>query len=549
MKEVKVEYAPTVVTPTGIAEEVWDRENPPYYVLRRFDSNKIETVNEVETGEVDRKGRLIVYRPVEDENLREKVVLLPTGVEEATPEECFEEGVKLALEIYDCPQDRVEEFKFFVACAQSSWFLDKYAPNPKQELAGMGKFAPILAARGPAGSGKGRFVNALRLNAYRPIYMVSSKRVPSIFRPMALWRGTLCVDECDVGNVGEDSDILRYFNDRCYGVPFLRQDPNNPRVSQVFHNFGLSVVAQRRPWPDDAIESRTLPFLCDKVQKRLPTVELEEWVERGLRLQNKLLYVRLTLWDKVRIDKKAWVEGVTDYRLVASTLPLLALARFARRMVERLTDILKELDKRRKAVRAISRDGVIVNFIWDRIEESCVAVHNGYPYLTYVDEESGEAKPLTASRLAQSLRWSPSEVRRVIQSLRITPEDAPKMVKISNRVYRPVFVNPSKLEVLLREFVVDYEPLAVVGKLGGLARYIIPSLLPTHTLTVTSVTSVTDEDLLAKALEWCKNMKVFTPWQLAEALKLNLKEAEKLVNKLLESGTLVKTPEGNYALP
>lgn len=44
-------------------------------------------------------------------------------------------------------------------------------------------------------------------------------------------------------------------------------------------------------------------------------------------------------------------------------------------------------------------------------------------------------------------------------------------------------------------------------------------------------------------------MKAFTLWQLAEALKLSLKEAEKLVNKLLESGRLVRTPEGNYAMP
>lgn len=546
-EEVKVEYRPTVITSNGIAEEVWNREDPPCYAVRYFDSNKIEFVNEIETGRVDKKGRPIVYRPVVDANLEEKVVLLPTGVEEATLEECFEEGVRLALEIYDCPEDRVEEFKFFVACAQSSWFIDRYMPNPRLELAGMGKFVPILSARGPAGTGKGRFVNAMRLNVYRSLYMVSSKRIPSIFRPMDLWRGTLCVDECDVGNVGEESEIIKYFNDRCYGVPFLRQDPNNPKVSQVFYNFGLSVVAQRRPWPDDAIESRTLPFLCDKVQKQLPTVELEEWIERGLRLQNKLLYVRLTLWDKVHIDRRAWVEGINDYRLIASVLPLLAVSKFAPRMTERLVEILKELDRRRRSVRAISRDGVIVNFIWDRIEESCVSVHNGYPYLTYREEGSEEFKPLTASKVAQSLKWSASEVRRVVQSLRITPEDAPRLIKLSNRVYRPIFINPSNLENAFREFVVDYEPFAVVEKLGELAKQILPSLLPSRKLSVTSSTSVTyAEPLVADALRLCRTMGIFTVWQLAEGLKVDLKTAEAVVNRLVEDRKVLRMPDGNY---
>ncbi len=80
---------------------------------------------------------------------------------------------------------------------------------------------------------------------------------------MDLWQGTLVLDEADFANTNEKSELVNFLNCRATGTPLSRQNPNNPGVTDTFTNFGITIVTQRRPFDDNATESRALPFYSE----------------------------------------------------------------------------------------------------------------------------------------------------------------------------------------------------------------------------------------------------------------------------------------------
>ena len=484
-KEIRIPI-PGLVTSDLIAEEIWDHSDAaPRFAVREFTSERTETTDLVRTGRTDAKGREILYVPIDNGHLRKGMVLVPDGPAEATFDEVYNEACDLAFEIYDCEKDRRDEFKLLEAVAIGSWFLDRFVPEGAM-VAGMGMFAPIMAIRGRSGSGKNRALNALRLTSYRPFYDLATVRTPSLYRPLDQWKGTLCLDECDISG-NENSDFIHLINSRCYGTPVSRQNPDAPRYADVFSSFGLTIVTQRRTWMDDATENRTLPHYATKSQKPLPTSELDSWIDKGLALQNKLLHLRLTFWDQVNIDKAARIEGVSDHRLTASILPVLALKELAPEMVSNLKEILLKLERKRKEVRAASTDGLVVNAFWNRIEEGLVGHYNLALYVGgeklsekgINGEETSYVEPLTTSKLAEDLRWSSaSALRRVVHALQLAENIPADKIKVGRKGYNPIWFSPSKFEPLLKDFVVDYEGGALERVLIGAGLDVLPASEP-----------------------------------------------------------------------
>jgi hypothetical protein len=503
-REGEICRTPYLITSEFIAEQCWSRsEKKAFYAVAYFNDGKIELVDELVLNN-------IVHLPFNNPTLEKGLVILPEKPEECTFEQAFEEGCKLTLTMYDCEQEKVDELKFLVAIAQGSWFLDRYFANV--HIPGMGAFAPIIALRGPSGSGKDRLLNALRLNSYRPFYDVSTRRIPSLYRPLDQWRGTLCLSEMDFAKGDETSELTHYLNCRSYGVPISRQNPDNPRYNEVFYNFGITIVTQRRVWEDNALEDRTIPFYCERSKKPLPTAELDEWIKKGIRLQNKLLFLRLMYWNKMVIDKSARLPGVRDHRLMAAVLPLIALSQHLPALKDLLSKVLSGIEKKRREVKAISKDGIIINELYEYWKENLIGEHNGTKYVAK-EKAIGPNReeilvPLQSSDLAEKLKWSTREVRNVINSLQLHPslETLPKFLHL-DRVYRPIWVDEQRLISRFEEFVPDYSVTLVTD-----VTHIISDQHPsqddmaktrqedsTQTISVTSVTSVT------KSCEDCAN--------------------------------------------
>jgi hypothetical protein len=378
------------------------------------------------------------------------------------------------------------------------------------DIAGSGKFAPIIPIRGPSQSGKNRLAFVLRLLSYKPYFEMSTYRIPSLYRPMDLWQGTLILDEADFANTNEKSELVHFLNCRATGTPLSRQNPNNPGVTDTFTNFGLTIVTQRRPFDDNATESRALPFYSEASDKRLPVIETDEMLRQGLELQNKLLYLRMKYFQQVTINKEAWVNELRDHRLVASLLPLIALSSHEPSLKETITKTAKEVEKAKIEEKANSMDGLIINCLWDRISEGLF--DKWRPNVFYVldkkevetidEKEIARNTSLTTKDLADQFKWSPQAIRKALGSLCIAEKGLPTQVKVDGHNSRVIFFDPRRIEKRLREFVVNYTPgkVAEVTGVTDLAYHVPDSPLfaferkdeVLHRKSVTSVTNVTE---------------------------------------------------------
>ncbi|MGB9672045.1 MAG: zinc ribbon domain-containing protein, partial [Candidatus Norongarragalinales archaeon] len=282
---VKYVAKPTVVCSDFIAEEVWDRKGTPKYLVYRFAEDKFEVVSEIDLGEIDLHDRRIVYMPVDNEALRKGLVVVPREAKEATWKEALEAADSFAFTCYD-PCGKEAHVKLLNRVACGSWFLDRFVGDPLLDVAGVGKFAPIIPIRGPSQTGKNRLAFVLRMLSYRPYFEMSTYRVPSLYRPLDLWQGTLVLDEADMANTSERSEFIHFLNCRATGTPISRQDPQNPKRTHVFCNFGITILTQRKQFDDNATESRSLPFYSEATDKQLPTVETDEMLRMGLELQD-----------------------------------------------------------------------------------------------------------------------------------------------------------------------------------------------------------------------------------------------------------------------
>ena len=108
--------SPSVVTKTGIAEEVWDRKGNPRFAVRRFDSEAVEYLDSIRIpGEFDSKGQEVVHVPADGGHLRKGMVLVPSEATPADFDEVYRDACALAFEIYDCEAAKRAEFRLLVA--------------------------------------------------------------------------------------------------------------------------------------------------------------------------------------------------------------------------------------------------------------------------------------------------------------------------------------------------------------------------------------------------------------------------------------------------
>jgi hypothetical protein len=466
-EEPKIRFIakPTVATSEFLAEQIWNRKAAPEYLIYHFSSGSTESASQIDLGETDGRGRKIVYVPVDNEALRKGLVICPTGITETSFKEVFSEIDDFARRAYDaCGQNSM--LSLLTRVVVGSWFLDRFVSNPEFDVAGAGKFAPLLPIRGPSQSGKNRLAFVLRLLSYRPYFEMSTYRIPSLYRPLDVWQGTLILDEADFANTTEKSELIHFLNCRATGTPLSRQNPKNPRITDTFSNFGLTILTQRKAFDDNATESRALPFYSETSDKRLPVVETDQMLKEGLALQNKLLFLRMRYFRDVVIEKDQWINDLADYRLIASLLPLLALSKYEPSLRNTITETAKAVQKLKIEEKANSMDGLLVNYFWEKVSEGLFSQWqpNTYYFLESVEIEKREGqeilttRPLTTSELAQHFKWSARSIRKGIKSLNLCKKGLPAFVKVGRKSYRVIFFEGDRLERRLKEFVVGYKP-------------------------------------------------------------------------------------------
>jgi hypothetical protein len=220
--------------------------------------------------------------------------------------------------------------------------------------------------------------------------------------------------------------------------------------------------------------------------KQLPTVETDEMLKMGLELQDKLLWLRMKFYQEVIIDKSTWLSGLSDPRLNASLLPLIALSKYEPSIYETITKTAKDIERLKVEEKSTSEDGMVVNYLWEKIQDGLFECWNNPIYYVLqkhevATEKVGEREvekdikiPLTISALAERFKWTARTARKVIRGLALCREGLPNVVKVGGRAYRVIFFDPRKLEKRLREFVVDYEPNSLLKKVTEVTQVTLP---------------------------------------------------------------------------
>jgi len=231
---------------------------------------------------------------------------------------------------------------------------------------------PYLRLRGDFGSGKTRALVVIGSLCYKAFFASGASTVSPIFHTLDLFRGTLIFDEADFRFSDEKSELIKIFNNgNAKGFPVLRTAVSAKREfdPRAFAVFGPKIVAMRRSFEDQALESR---FLTEEMGQRglrndipinLPNAQEEE--ARSLR--NRLLMYRFHTLDRIRVDESL-VDPTLSPRLNQVLIPLLSIIDDLRLQVE-VRDSVKGFDQELYAERSASAEGGVLEILAGMLSE------------------------------------------------------------------------------------------------------------------------------------------------------------------------------------
>ena len=232
---------------------------------------------------------------------------------------------------------------------------------------------PYLRLRGDFGSGKTRALMVIGSVCYKPFFASGASTVSPIFHVLDTFRGTLIFDEADFRFSDEKSELVKIFNNgNAKGFPILRtaitlKKEFDPRA---FNVFGPKIVAMRRSFEDQALESR---FLTEEMGQRslrkdipinLPDIQQDE--ARSLR--NQLLMYRFLNLDRIKVDDTL-VDPSLSPRLNQILVPLLSIID-DEELQDELRDSVRSFEQELYAERSASSEGSVLEVLAELFKDN-----------------------------------------------------------------------------------------------------------------------------------------------------------------------------------
>ena len=338
--EIKQEY----YHPGDVAFCIYDKK-----------TEKVTIQREIRTGEIDDKGREIIYLPQNGDELEEEAVLLPSGAEDFESIEELTREIKEHIHKYlDIP----EEFETF-----ATWYiLLTYVYDKVNTL-------PYLRALGDTGTGKSRFLDVIGRLCYKATICSGSITPAPIYRMIKKWKGTIILDEADMRKSDEKNEVITILN--CgfeRGRPVLRATKDNPDKIQALPTFSPKVFATRKRFQDVALESRCLTCIMQETNRDdIPSQLPPEFYEEEDKLRNKLLMFRFKYRDKIDPDKIQEIDKDLkniEPRLRQATSSFAVLFANIDGVYKQFKDFLEKYQAELIEERADTTEGLIVNAIY-----------------------------------------------------------------------------------------------------------------------------------------------------------------------------------------
>jgi hypothetical protein len=311
----ETQFAMTVATDTLLAEMVFDPKADPPFAYMVYDYEKSDAMPErVATLKVG----TVTYAPPQEELIAKGTVLLPSGIEEYETDAALEKEIAAYIEELVQLEDPAVA-RLCAAYDKYTWIADKLP------------IAPLLKILGDFGAGKTALLTANRMVVRRGIAAASNSNESPIFRVVDLTHGTVVLDEADYSTRESRGDELyRLMREgHTKGSHVLRSERSSesgPFGVKSYDPFGPKIVASRRPFPDEALESRCIPTIMRPIAKLADSTPLfvtPGMQQKAAKLRNKLLLWRLRRWPHVTANPYERIEGV-DPRMTVCALMILA---------------------------------------------------------------------------------------------------------------------------------------------------------------------------------------------------------------------------------
>lgn len=229
---------------------------------------------------------------------------------------------------------------------------------------------PYLRLVGDWGAGKTRALLVLGSLCYRPFFASGASTVSPIFHTLDTFRGTLVLDEADFRFSDQTTEIIKILNNgNVRGFPVFRTAITKDREfdPRAFQVFGPKIVAMRKSFADDALESR---FITERMgaytlRPEIPLNLPETHAIEAEALRNKLLQYRFDHRLSAAIDEKAIDQGLSP-RLNQILVPLLSIIPDAsdRAMIR---DAVALQDAERRELAAETAEGVLTSTLADLV--------------------------------------------------------------------------------------------------------------------------------------------------------------------------------------
>ncbi|MGQ9588543.1 MAG: hypothetical protein ACUVT7_09225 [Thermoplasmata archaeon] len=290
--------------------------------------------------------------PVKDDLLTKAKILLPSGIcEYGSEEQLYAELLDYIIKYAEIDADLAP---LLVLSIISTWLYEKIP------------VFPIICLRGASDTGKTRLGNVLWQIAFRGMRADGVLSLSSLFRNAERWHGTLYVNEGDIDESGrsEDSESrqkIKFYNARYERGGAVWRTEKNSLKSQVFDSFGPTIITTRKPFVDDALESRLFVFpMRGLTRTDIPFNLPDEFYAKGQELRNKLELFRLRNLARFKNDNSLKFEEISS-RMNQILQPIASLSRaHLPKLYAEVQNLALKLSERVVEDRANSFDGQLV---------------------------------------------------------------------------------------------------------------------------------------------------------------------------------------------
>ena len=267
---------------------------------------------------------------------------------------------------------------------------------------------PYLRFRGDYGSGKTRALFVVGSLCYKAFFASGASTVSPIFHTLDEFRGTLVIDEADFRFSDEKAEMSKILNNgNVRGFPVLRTQVTQKKEFEprAFNVFGPKLVAMRRSFEDQALESR---FFTEEMGRKtlrgdIPINLPESQKAEALALRNKLLSYRFERLPKIRIDATL-VDPALSPRLNQILVPLLSIVD-DEGLRDRIKSMAHDLDADLQAKRSATPETIIRSLLSDAFKGGRQTVSVG-ELANCLRQELGDdnGRPFTSRYVGELLR-------------------------------------------------------------------------------------------------------------------------------------------------